>query len=143
MHMTASELFDDLVRVEIVLWEAVDRRLRAEVGLPLGRVEALRAVTTTPGCRVQDVSATLRVTVGAASKLVDRLEAGGLVERSAHPTDRRSSLIAPTATGRTVDVTARAVVEDELRTTLGDLPQGFADTLGALRARLAPRDDAG
>ena len=138
--MTLSELFDDLVRVEIVLWEAVDHRLRAEVGLPLGRVETLRAVVTTPGCRVQDVSAALRVTVGAASKLVDRLAAAGLVERSAHPTDRRSSLVTATDAGRDVHGSATAVVENELQELLGDLPDGFAGAVGALRTRLAPRD---
>ncbi|MFC5065457.1 MarR family winged helix-turn-helix transcriptional regulator [Actinomycetospora atypica] len=137
--MSLSELFDDLVRVEIVLWEAVDQRLRAEVGLPLGRVETLRAVVTTPDCRVQDVSTALRVTVGAASKLVDRLAAAGLVGRSAHPTDRRSSLVTATAAGRTAHDAATAVVEKELHVLLGELPDGFASAVGALRMRLAPR----
>ena len=137
--MTRTELFDDLVRVEIVLWEAVDRRLRDDVGLPLGRVETLRAVATIPDCRVQDVSAALRVTVGAASKLVDRLEAAGLVRRSAHPTDRRSSLVTPTEAGRAVHDTATAVVENELHALLGEIPDGFANALAALRARISPR----
>jgi len=60
--MNLSDLFDDLVRVEIVLWDAVDRRVRADVGLPLGRVEALRVVATTSPCRVQEVAVTLRIT---------------------------------------------------------------------------------
>jgi DNA-binding MarR family transcriptional regulator len=138
--MTLSDLFDDLVRVEIVLWDAVDRRLRAEVGLPLGRVEALRVVATSDPCRVQDVSVALRITVGAASKLTDRLAVGGLVTREAHPSDRRSSLLHVTPEGARAHRTATAAAEDELRRLLADDDvAGLGPVLAVLRERLAPR----
>lgn len=133
------DVFDDLVRVQIVLWEAVDRRVRREVGLPLGRVEALRAVVRVPACRVQDVSTALRVTVGAASKLADRLVAGDLVVREPHPADRRSAVLVVTAAGRDVHDRAEAVVADELRRHLAaDDVADLAARLAALRARLSP-----
>ncbi|MCD2196600.1 MarR family transcriptional regulator [Actinomycetospora endophytica] len=138
--MNLSELFDDLVRVEIVLWDAVDRRLRAEVGLPLGRVEALRVVATSDPCRVQDVAVSLRITVGAASKLTDRLVTGGLVERRAHPTDRRSSLLRATETGEQAHAAATVAIEDELGRLLHDDDvAGLRPVVAGLRARLAPR----
>ncbi|MCO1653843.1 MarR family winged helix-turn-helix transcriptional regulator [Pseudonocardia humida] len=125
-------LFDDLVRVEIVLWDAVDRRLRAELDLPLGRFEALQAVAGTPTARVQDVADSMAITVGAASKLVDRLEAGGLCERRAHPADRRSSAIVLTAPGRRVLDAAAALVDDELTQRLDGLGAGDVRDLAAL-----------
>jgi MarR family transcriptional regulator, organic hydroperoxide resistance regulator len=138
--MSLSDLFDDLVRVEIVLWDAVDRRLRADVGLPLGRVEALRVVATSDPCRVQDVSVALRITVGAASKLTDRLATGGLVERRAHPSDRRSSLLGVTPEGARAHAVASAAIEDELARLLGDDDvAGLGPTLAVLRERLTPR----
>jgi MarR family transcriptional regulator, organic hydroperoxide resistance regulator len=138
--MNLSDVFDDLVRVEIVLWDAVDRRVRADVGLPLGRVEALRVVATTSPCRVQEVAVTLRITVGAASKLTDRLVAGGLVERQAHPSDRRSSLLRATAEGERAHAAATAALDDELGRLLGgDDVATLGTALAGLRERLAPR----
>lgn len=138
--MTLSALFDDLVRVEIVLWDAVDRRVRADVGLPLGRVEALRVVATTSPCRVQEVAVALRITVGAASKLTDRLVTAGLVERQVHPSDRRSSLLRATDEGERAHVAATAAADDELRRLLGDDDvSALGPVLAGLRDRLLPR----
>jgi DNA-binding MarR family transcriptional regulator len=128
-------LFDDLVRVEILLWDAVDRRLRRDLDLPLGRFEALRAVSGSSTSRVQDVAGALAITVGAASKLVDRLETSGLCARRAHPTDRRSSLVTLTDAGRDVLAAATAAVDDELGHRL-DAPELDAHRLAELLAHL-------
>jgi DNA-binding MarR family transcriptional regulator len=63
---------------------------------------------------VQDLSSDIGITVGAASKLADRLERDGLASRSPNPANRRSSLIALTAVGQqalasAMDVYSRAV----------------------------------
>jgi DNA-binding MarR family transcriptional regulator len=133
-------LFDDLIRVEILLWDAVDRRLRRELDLPLGRIQALRAIDTTPDCRVQDVADALAITVGAASKLVDRLEAGKLCTRRANPADRRSSLVETTSEGHETHLRADVIVEAELAQRLtavapSDLPR-LAGLLATTRQRL-------
>lgn len=125
-------LFDNLVRLEITLWEAVDRRLQEEMDLRLGRAEVLRVVVTTPSCRVQDVARALSITVGAASKLVDRLEAAGLCRRRAHPDDRRASLIDPTEAGSNAYASAEAALYDELAHRLGGLATEELQTLAAL-----------
>jgi DNA-binding MarR family transcriptional regulator len=127
-------LFDDLVRIEIDLWDAVDRRLQRDLDLRLGRAEVLRVIVRTPTCRVQDVAEALRITVGAASKLVDRLEAVGLCVRRAHPDDRRSSLLESTAAGRRTNTAAEAALADELHRRLAGIP---AANLSALTALLA------
>jgi len=95
--------FEAVLRYEIGLWEVLDRDVQSAVGVTLGRLQALRVVGRHEGrARVQDVADELMITVGAASKLVDRLERDGTVQRTPNPDDRRSSLIALTVPGRAV-----------------------------------------
>ena len=134
-------LFDDLVGLEIAVWDAVDARLRRDCGLPLGQFMPMRVVAATPGCRVLDVSAQLQITVGAASKVVDRVEAAGHCARRPNPRDRRSSLIALTPAGVAALAAADVVFERELRELLGGVLSpaalaGFAGTLARVRAAL-------
>jgi DNA-binding MarR family transcriptional regulator len=112
-------LFADLVRLEIELWDAVEARLRAELGVGLGTAQTLAAVATVQDCRVFDIVRELSITVGGASKTVDRLERHGLVTRRPHPSDRRSSVIALTRTGETTHVKAQRLIAAELETRLG------------------------
>jgi DNA-binding MarR family transcriptional regulator len=93
---------------------------------------ALRVVRRHPGCRVEEIRQELGITVGAASKLVDRLERDGLAVRSANPSDRRSSLVALTAEGDAVHDEGVVLVEQELGAHLA----GEGDVT-ALTGRLA------
>jgi DNA-binding MarR family transcriptional regulator len=134
-------LFDDLVGLEIAVWDAVDARLRRDNDLPLGQFMPMRVIAGTPGCRVLDVSAQLRITVGAASKVVDRVEAAGLCVRRPNPQDRRSSLLELTPAGAVALAAADVVFEQELRELLGGLLspaalERFARTLGEVHAAL-------
>ncbi len=95
------EFFDVLVRYEVALWNAIDQTLRLEGVVSLGQLHALRVIDRHAGhARVQDLSHDIGITVGAASKLVDRLERDGLAVRSPNPVNRRSSLIELTSRGR-------------------------------------------
>lgn len=132
-------VFRDLVRAQIELWDAVDTVLRREHDLPLGRFEAMDVVAERPGCRVQDVASTLVITVGGASKLIDRVEAAGHCVRRPHPADGRSSSLHLTSAGESVRAAARGSLEDELRRRLDPLIAAgtltaFAAALSALRA---------
>ena len=124
----ATDFFDALLRYEIELWDAVDAALRDAHMLPLGRFEALRALLARGGMgRVQDVARDLAITVGATSKLVDRLEQDGTALRQPNPDDRRSSLISLTPEGEQIHAAASATFEAALRASLpaeevGDLP---------------------
>lgn len=107
-------LFSTLTRLETELWDSVDARLRDECGLPLGRYEAMVVVASVGECRVFDVASALSITVGGASKLIDRVEAAGFCSRRMNPGDRRSSLLELTPEGSAVVDQARPVVEAEL-----------------------------
>ncbi|MGK9147746.1 MarR family transcriptional regulator [Plantibacter flavus] len=92
--------FDALVRSETLLWTGADAHVRASGSPALGSLSALRVIERRAGaCRVQEVADDLVITVGAASKIVDRLVRDGLAERLPHPTDRRSSFIGLTPGG--------------------------------------------
>ncbi|GLY95206.1 MarR family winged helix-turn-helix transcriptional regulator [Actinoplanes sp. NBRC 103695] len=132
-----AALFDDVVRVEIELWDAVDARLRSETGLTVGRFQVMRVIGSGEGLRVQDIAATMAVTVGGISKLVDRIEAAGHCVRTPHPADRRSSLIEMTPAGRQVLDAAEASAGEELNRLLdGALPPGGLDEFAAALATL-------
>ena len=132
------QVFDDLVRFETVLWNAVDVRLREESGLPLGSLNVMMIVERTPACRVNDIADALEITVGGTSQAVDRLVAKGLCERRANPTDRRSSIVELTAAGRELLGVAMAVFDRELESRLrqplsGRAYDGLAAALATLR----------
>ena len=114
-----TRLFGELVRLETELCGAVERRLRADHGLPLPHFEFMRVIARTPDCRVQDIATELSITVGGTSKIVDRIEAAGHCARRANPDDRRSSIVELTPAGKRLLARATGTVDDELRGRLG------------------------
>jgi DNA-binding MarR family transcriptional regulator len=113
------DLFHQLIRLETELWDGIDRRLRADFGLPLGTFDTMRVIDRVPGCRVHDIASELSITVGASSKVVDRIEAAGHCARRANPDDRRSSLVELTPAGAGLLARATVAFDDELRVRLG------------------------
>jgi DNA-binding MarR family transcriptional regulator len=111
-------LFSELIRFEIELWNAVDARLRREHDLQLTWFEPMRVMSKHSACRVFDIKEDLSITVGGASKLVDRIEAAGLCRRRANPDDRRSQIVELTPAGRRLLAKATTSFEDELRARL-------------------------
>jgi DNA-binding MarR family transcriptional regulator len=114
------EWLSDLIRLEIVLWDRVNARLKAELGLSLAFFQALHAIgpSADASLRVGDLARALRITVGAASKLVDRVEAAGLIRRELDADDRRASRVALTDTGRAMLADASATGEAEMASVL-------------------------
>lgn len=114
-------VFEDLIRLQIELWNAVNEELRDQLGLPLGRFQAMQVIGRPGGCRIQDIADVMVITVGGASKLVDRIEASGHCSRGPNPDDRRSSLIVLTPAGNDLLGAATACVESELQHRVGSV----------------------
>jgi DNA-binding MarR family transcriptional regulator len=137
-----TAMFTELVRAEIELWNTLDSVLLGSVGISLPQFQALTAIAAQPGtARVQEISAEMSITVGATSKLVDRLERDDLATRSAHPHDRRSSIVSLTASGSAALASAGEVAEAYLRRSLEGAPAPvdvaqLHDQLAALRAHI-------
>ena len=130
--------FNDIVRFEIELWNAVDARLKSEFDLPLTHFEPMSVIGRIPDCRVYDIATELGITTGGASKLVDRIEASGYCRRLPNPADRRSSLLELTPEGQRMLTKAGVAFDEELQRWLADaVPERtlrqFAATLTRLR----------
>lgn len=136
-----ARLFDDLVRAETRLYNAIDARLREQHGLSLGQFELLQIINRRAECRVLDIVREVAITVGAASKAVDRLEAAGWCRRRVDEHDRRSSLLSVTPAGARLLARAEPTFEQELAVLFAGVAaeRAVAQTgrvLAALRGRL-------
>jgi DNA-binding MarR family transcriptional regulator len=136
-----KKLFDELVRFETEIWDAIDARLRAEHDLPLSRFEPMRVIASVKDCRVYDIAAALSLTTGGTSKLVDSIEAAGHSRRRPNPDDRRSSIIELTPAGKRLLAKATKTFEDELEGRLGAaLPDRSLQELTATLVKLREGD---
>jgi MarR family multiple antibiotic resistance transcriptional regulator len=136
-----AAFFDDLVRCETRLYNAVGERLRAEHGIVASQFEFLRYLRDHPGSRVADVATTFAAGIGAISKMVDRLEARGWATRLPNPADRRSSLISLTTSGAALvaaaELTFRAHLDELIAPAVSvDQVEAAGVTLAALRRAL-------
>lgn len=115
-------LFARIVRTELMAWHAVDAATTAEAGISLAMLTALRNASESGGkARIQDVAEGMGVTVGAASKVVDRLEKAGLACRVPNPADKRSSLVIVTPAGQTRAIQGSSVMRTVLDEMMADL----------------------
>lgn len=114
MATCAPSLFTALIHTEMGAWNAVESAL-SEAGnaLTLGRLLVLRTVRDTPACRIQEVAASQSITLGAASRLVDRLHRDGLLHRTPCEHDRRATVLTVTDQGLAHLKEACMIVEKE------------------------------
>jgi DNA-binding MarR family transcriptional regulator len=132
--MALYDVFSDLTRLETRLWDRVDASLRAEIEVPLGRFEAMLVMRRLGPCRVLDVADALAITVGGASKLIDRLSASGFCTRLPNPADQRSSLLVLAPAVLPLLERGQSVIEVTLHETLG--AHLSADGIKVLRSQL-------
>jgi len=90
------QLVMELTDVSGLLPHALARR----TGLSESELHSLRHLLGGP-LGPNDLARTLGVTSAASSGIVDRLEARGHVSRQPHPTDKRRTVVAISASGRT------------------------------------------
>lgn len=108
-------------RLEYILGRALEEQcgishVMFEVLLILGRAGA-------PGLPMRAVAQEQVLTTGGATRLVDRMESAGLVERAEDPGDRRGKLVRLTEKGeRTAVAAARVHVENIRRYFVQPLP---------------------
>ena len=114
MATCAPSLFTALINTEMHAWNAVESALsKAGNVLTLGRFLVLRTVRDTPTCRIQEVAASQGITLGAASRLVDRLHRDGLLHRTPCEHDRRATILTVTEQGLAHLEEACMIVEKE------------------------------
>nr|WP_225823406.1 MarR family transcriptional regulator [Streptomyces sp. TML10] len=97
----------------------------AALRLSLHQLRALRALESAPGLNLTALAERLDIGLPTASRLCDRLEAAGLLERVLHPHKRREVQL---------NLTTRA------RRVLGDVARRRARALAAVLEGMEPED---
>jgi DNA-binding MarR family transcriptional regulator len=83
---------------DLVLNNERRREVSEEVGLSFGKIRALRRIARRP-MSMSELAAMLSVDPPNLTAVVDDLEGAGLVERQAHPSDRRVKLVVASPEG--------------------------------------------
>lgn len=122
-----------IIRAQQIVLARIDEALRP-FNLTFSRFEALALLhfTRRGGLPMGKIGTRLQVHPTSVTNLVDRLERAGLVERRAHPTDRRAVIAEITQEGRRVAVAAAAALAD-VRFGLGGVED---DDCNAIEATL-------
>jgi DNA-binding MarR family transcriptional regulator len=99
-----------MLRTHAMLTKALDAELEAAHGLPLSSYEVLLHLADAEGrrMRMSDLAATVILSRSGLTRLVDRLEREGLIERQSCPSDARGSFATLTDAGARKLQAARA-----------------------------------
>jgi DNA-binding MarR family transcriptional regulator len=90
-----------LISAKVASWNALERELGESHGLGVSDFEVLDHLAAKPdGCRAQSLADAVHLSQSALSRLADRLERNGLVERSNCADDRRGINLVLTAAGQ-------------------------------------------
>jgi DNA-binding MarR family transcriptional regulator len=119
---------------ELVLDNERRREVSEKSGLSFGKMRALRRIAARP-MSMRELAALLGVDPPNLTTVVDDLERSGLVERRAHPTDRRVKLVAATPKGTALAQQAQEILERP-PAGLVDLPSHDLENLVAILARV-------
>lgn len=130
-----------IMRAQQIMLARVEALLRP-FELTFARYEMLRLLSFTRGGALPMASASARLQVHPTSvtNTTDRLEAAGLIERTAHPTDGRATVVRITPAGVHLVDAATEVINHEFFSDVGMVQDDLTALVGIL-ARF--RRDAG
>jgi len=125
-------------------WRALtDEHLRL-VGQSSARMEALAAIMNSPWPSSQiDIAKRLRIEGPTMTRMLDTLEADGLVERIADPSDRRSKHLRLTPAGEAVLEEVFGIVDGLRQRLITGLDAAQIDALNDVLVTLTGRLDDG
>ncbi|MFC7344995.1 MarR family winged helix-turn-helix transcriptional regulator [Saccharopolyspora griseoalba] len=133
--------FGRLIEAYSRLEQRLGPAMEADTGLPLTWFEVLIRLARSPerqltmGALAEEIA----LTTGGVTRLVDRMEKAGYVERLPCPGDRRVSYAAITSTGREILDRAAAQHARELGAAFADFTEQDLDALDGLLDRLRAR----
>ncbi len=130
-----------LLRVHATLTKALDAQLEAEHGLALSSYEVLMYLNDADEqrMRMSDLASSVILSRSGLTRLVDRLERDGLLERQSCPDDARGSFASLTEAGRVRLQAARVTHLAGVRELFVDhFAEAELETLGAAWERVLP-----
>ena len=108
-----------LISAKVASWNTLERELGDSHGLGVSDFEVLdHLATKQDGCRAQNLAEAVHLSQSALSRLADRLERHGLVERDNCISDRRGINLVLTDAGRAKHAQALRTYCDVLSRTL-------------------------
>ena len=111
----------ELIRTHTRLWDLVEAQMRRDHGLTMARYDVLAHLDMAGGrLGLSELAASLLLSPSGLSKLLDRMEASGLVRRDPDPRDARAAFAAITPHGRSLARKARQGHHAFLQQTFGD-----------------------
>jgi MarR family transcriptional regulator for hemolysin len=123
-----------------VLRKAFDRRA-VGMGVTRAQWKVLFRLTRQPGLRQVELADMLDVEAITLSRIIDRLEEAGLVERKADPADRRAWRLHVTATAQPLVEKLRRVADDMIADAFAGIDPKDIETVREVLARV--RENAG
>jgi DNA-binding MarR family transcriptional regulator len=132
-----------LVKAHTCLVKRLDAQLEAEHGLALTSYEVLVRLGEADGgkLRMHDIAASVMLSRSGLTRLVDRLERDGLVDRCSCENDARGAYAVITDVGRARCAQARATHLAGVRELfLGHFSEQELDLLATLVERVLPKD---
>ncbi|MDB4960135.1 MAG: marR family protein [Myxococcales bacterium] len=131
MRAKGPKLFLLLDRASHAVRQRLERRAREELDASMVQVGALFHLAAHDGCLAKELAEALGIQPAGVSGLVDRMEAGGLVQRKACAEDRRAQRLHITPAGKRAVTRALPMVGK----MQGALIDGFTDAEIAIVVR--------
>ena len=110
-----------LTRTHARLWNRVEAQMRHDTGLTMPRYDVLMQLNLAGGrLGLTELARVTVLTASGLSKLLDRMQQSGLIEREPDPDDARSAFATITPSGRSVVQKARQRHHGFLQQAFGD-----------------------
>ena len=110
-----------LIRTHARLWDRLEAQVRHDHGLTIARYDVLVQVENAGGrLGLSELASSVVLSPSGLSKLLDRMEASGLIRRDPDPSDARSTFAAITPQGRSLVKKVRKSHHELLQRTFGD-----------------------
>ena len=138
------EAFRDLMRAQAELSRRLDHDLQEEAALSMAEYWVLLTLRYCPGgsLPVGDLSSEVHLTKSGVTRLIDRMEQAGTVQRAADEDDRRSVRVNITEEGRAELRRAWAIHRRGIDEYFGTrLSEAEATTLSKLLRKVVPVED--
>jgi DNA-binding MarR family transcriptional regulator len=109
-----------LVGTHTRLWDRIEAQMRREHGITMTRYDVLAHLNLAGGqLGLSELAAAVTLSPSGLSKLLDRMDASGLIRRDPDPDDARAAFATITPRGRALVTRARESHHDLLRETFG------------------------
>lgn len=107
-----------LVRTHTRFWDRLEGQMQREHALTMPRYDVLAQLAMAGGrLGLTELASAVALSPSGLSKLLDRMDASGLIRREPDPNDARAAIATITPQGRTLLTRARASHHELLRNT--------------------------